>query len=132
MSQENVEIVRRAIEGFNQTGEFDYSTLDPGTVWDLSHSPFPDAGIYRGADGARAWISGIADAFGDFKYEVEKIRDAGAQVVVLLRVIGRGPTSGLAVDYRLVPVFTFHDGKIVRMERFDDWQEALEAVGLSE
>ncbi len=132
MSRENVEGVQRAIEDFNRTGEFDYTMLDPETVWDLSHSPFPDAGVYRGVDGVRAWFSGLADAFGDFKYEIEKIRGAGPQVVLLLRITGHGPTSGLAVDYRLVPVFTFQDGKIVQMERFDDWQEALAAVGLSE
>ena len=132
MSEENVEIVRRALEHYERTGEQEDSFLDPEIVWDLSRSPFPDAGVYHGLDGVREWFQGLTDAFGDVHYEVEKMRDLGEQVVVLLHISGRGPSSGIQVDYRFVPVFTFRDGKVVRMDRFDDWAEALEAAGLSE
>jgi hypothetical protein len=78
MSQENVDRTRHAIEHFNRTGGWDYSVLDPGTVFDLSRSPFPDAGVYRGLDGVRAWFKGLADAFGQLHYEVEEIRDVAS------------------------------------------------------
>jgi ketosteroid isomerase-like protein len=132
MSQENVEVVRRALEAYERSGEQDDSFLDPGIVWDLSRSPFPDAGVYHGPDGVRAWFQGLANAFEDLHYEVERTRDLGDQVLVLLHVSGRGPSSGIPVDYRFVPVFTFRDGRVVRMDRYDDWGEALEAAGLSE
>jgi ketosteroid isomerase-like protein len=47
-------------------------------------------------------------------------------------VHGRGPSSQISVDYRFVPVMTFSDGKIVRIDRYDDWSAATAAMGLPE
>ncbi len=133
MSQENVEIAHRCFGAFNKGGlNAAERFFDSEIVFDLSRSPFPDAGLYHGFEGVREWFGGLADAFGPVRYEMEKVRDLGEKVAVMLRVRGRGPGSGIDVDYRFVPVFTFRDGKIVRMERFADWDEALEAAGLSE
>ena len=132
MSAENVELLRRALAHYARTGEPDYGILDDEIVWDLSRSSFPDAGVYHGIDGVRDWFQGLADAFGNVRYEVEDVRAEGDRVAALLRVTGRGPGSGLAVDYRFVPVFTLREGKVVRVDRYDDWAEALEAAGLSE
>jgi ketosteroid isomerase-like protein len=109
-----------------------FSMLAEDIVWDLSRSPFPDAGVYHGIDGVREWFRGLDDAFGQVTYEVEQLRESGERVAVLLHVRGRGPTSQITVDYRFVPVMTFRDGKIVRMDRYDDWTAATEALGLSE
>ena len=46
-----------------------------------------------------------------------------------MRVRGRGPGSGIPVDYSFVPVITFRAGKIVRMERYDDREAAVAAMG---
>ena len=127
-----MEMIRASVEAWNRTGERDFSAFDPEIVWDLSRSSFPDKGVYRGVDGVRDWFEGLADAFGDVRYEVEKVRDLGEQVAVLLHVSGRGPSSRIQVEYRFVPVFTFHDGKVVRMDRYDNWTEAIEVAGLSE
>ena len=108
------------------------SLLSEDVVWDVSRSPFPDAGFYQGIDGVRDWFRGLRDAFGDVRYEVEQVREAGEQVAMLLRVHGRGPSSQIPVDYRFVPVMTFREGKIVRMDRYDDWASATAALGLSD
>jgi ketosteroid isomerase-like protein len=42
------------------------------------------------------------------------------------------PASGIPVDYSFVPVVTFRAGKIVRMERYDDWETALAAMGAAD
>jgi ketosteroid isomerase-like protein len=109
-----------------------FSLLSEDIVWDLSRSPFPDAGIYHGIEGVRDWFRGLDDAFGDVRYEVEQVREAGERVAVLLHVRGQGPTSRIAVDYRFVPVMTFREGKIVRMDRHDDWAAAMAALGVAE
>ena len=53
-------------------------------------------------------------------------------MAVLLRVRGRGPASGIEVDYRFVPLFTLRSGKVLRMDRYGEWEEALEAAQQSE
>src|SRR4051794_32210706 len=107
MSQENVELVRRIGEAFNLDGlPAIEDLLDPEVVFDLSRSPFPDAGVYRGIDGVRQWFGGLADAFGQIQYEIERREAVGEKVAALVRVRGHGPESGIEIDYRFVPVFT--------------------------
>jgi ketosteroid isomerase-like protein len=109
-----------------------FGLLAEDVVWDLSRSPFPDAGVYHGVEGVRDWFRGLDDAFGDVRYEVEQVREAGERVAVLLHVHGHGPSSQISVDYRFVPVLTFRDGRIVRMDRYDGWSAATAAMGLPE
>jgi ketosteroid isomerase-like protein len=98
----------------------------------LSRSPFPEAGVYTGVDAVRSWFSGLSDAFGDVRYQVEKQREVDNQVAQLVHVSGRGPGSQIPVDYSFAPLFTFRDGKIIRMDRYNDWATAMEALGASE
>ena len=128
MSLENVELVHRSLEAFNEGGLAADEILDPEVVFDQSRSPFPDKGVYEGIDGVRRWFAGLADAFGDIHYEIERTQDLGEQVAVLLHVRGRGPGSGIEVDYRFVPLVTLRGGKVLRMDRFNEWDEALEAA----
>jgi ketosteroid isomerase-like protein len=134
MSGESVELIRGAFEAFNETRDLEgfYALLAEDVVWDLSRSPFPEAGVYHGVDAVRSWFSGLRDAFGDVQYEVEKQREHGNQVAQLVHVSGRGPGSQIPVDYSFAPLFTFRGGKITRMDRYDDWAAAMRALGLSE
>jgi ketosteroid isomerase-like protein len=133
MSEEaNIQLLQRALEHYERTGELDFSSLDKDVVLDLSGSPFPDAGVYSGLEGVRKWFQGLDVAFGKVHYEVENVRAGRDQVAALLHVSGRGPGSGIAVDYRFVPVFTLRAGKIVRIDRYDDWGKALTGAGLAE
>ena len=134
MPGENIELVRQAFEGFNETRDLEkfYALLADDVVWDLSRSPFPEAGVYHGVDAVRSWFSGLRDAFGEVRYEIEKQRELGDQVAELVHVSGRGPGSQIPVDYSFAPLFTFRDGKIIRMDRYNDWATAMEALGASE
>jgi ketosteroid isomerase-like protein len=130
--EENIRLLQHALEQYERTGEPDYGILDDDIVFDLSRSSFPDAGVYRGREGVRKWFAGLDDAFGKTQYEVEKVQARDERVAALLHVVGRGPGSGIQVDYRFVPVLTVRNGKVVRVDRYDDWTEALESAGLSE
>src|SRR3954447_1728829 len=133
MSQENVEFVREALKTFNEDGaDAAAAFYNPAVVLDNTQSPFPDAGVYRGIESVRKWFDGLADAFGEIRYEIETIRDLGDQVAALLRVRGRAPHTGIEIDYRFVPLITVRDGKIVRIDRFTHLEAALEAAGLRE
>lgn len=102
--------------------------LDADVEWDMSRSPFPDARVYRGVAGVSEWFGGLEDAFGEVLYEVERVREANDQVAMLVRVRGRGPSSGIPVDYRFAPLLTFRAGKVLRMVRYEEWEQALAAM----
>jgi ketosteroid isomerase-like protein len=104
--------------------------LDEDVVWDMSRSRFPDTGVSHGVEGVRRWFEGLDGAFGEVSYAVERLRESGERLALLIRVRGRGPASGIPVDYSFVPVLTFRARKIVRMERYEDWDAAMAAMGV--
>ena len=132
MSQENVEIVRRLIEHWEQ-GEWRWGkdVFDDDCEAVFSASWFPEADHYRvGAEALRAW-TGFTDAFEGFEVRLERIIDAGDRVVVVTRIGARGQASGADVDALTGGIFTLRGGKIVRYV-LTDAREALEAAGLTE
>jgi ketosteroid isomerase-like protein len=133
MSQAQVEIVRRAYEAGRRGDRESFMDLfAENVVWDLSRSDFPDGRIYHGLEGVREWLRGLEDAFQDIDQEVEEITDLGQdRVLTVIHTVGHGQFSKIGIDYRFAAISTFREGKIVRMDRYDDRAEALEAVGLA-
>ncbi len=130
MSQENVEVVRRGYAELSRTGEFSWELVDPEVE---VHDPplTPDARAYHGHAGLREAMRNVELAFEEVSFEAEDFLDAGDDVVVLVRMIGRGKGSGVEVDARIAHLWTLREGKGVRV-RVLDRDDALEAAGLRE
>ncbi|MET0511715.1 MAG: hypothetical protein ABW135_08555, partial [Thermoleophilaceae bacterium] len=86
--------------------------------------------VYRGHAGWLEWEALFDDAWEDISAEAEDYIDAGAKVVVVLRLVARG-RGGIALERRDASVHTLRDGMIVRLDYYGDLAQALEAVGLS-
>ena len=135
MSQENVEIVRRTVAAFESTGDLEgfLESCAEDIVWDVSRSDFPDKGIYHGVEGVREWMRGIEDAFEGLVWEFEEITDLDQdRVLVVTHLKGHGQFSKIGIDYRFPYVLTFRDGIVIRVDRYRDRAEALQALGLPE
>jgi ketosteroid isomerase-like protein len=132
MSQEDVEIVRRAIEAFNRE-DFDAALHDaaPDMTLDWSHSRGPNAGIYVGQDAIRRFWTEMIEPFEQTRFVPEEFIPHGEHVVVPItaRMTGRG---GIEVEAKTVAVVTFRDGRVVQWTMYQDKPEALKAVGLAE
>jgi ketosteroid isomerase-like protein len=132
MSAENVEVVRRGFEYFEENLDFLPELNDPEFVWDMSNfRGWPEQKLYPGIDGAREFMRDWLDAWNDWSIEVESLSDAGDKVVAIVRQRGTSKTTGLPVDMTFAQVFTVRDGKQVRMEMYAEPSEGLEAAGLS-
>jgi uncharacterized protein len=132
MSQGNVEIVQRGYEAFAR-GDIDaaLSALDPEI--EVRPAPdFPGEDSYHGRAGFLAYTGQWLESWDEYWVIPEQFIDAGDQVVVPYRAVGRGRGSGIDVETRLVHVWTIREGKVVRMEIFSEFSEALEAAGLRE
>ena len=134
MSQENVEIVRRAFAAFARGGVealIEYATPDcvfyPDPSWMEQRE-------YRGRDGVLAFHKTQTEAFGDdFAPEVHEIRPVGDRVLVRTEVVGRARGSGVPIRQEAAHVFAdFRDGMIGEDRTFLSWDAALKAVGLAE
>jgi ketosteroid isomerase-like protein len=136
MSQENVEIVRRAHEAW-QRDDFEsfLSLIDSAVEW-LTATERGVGGVtsvYRGHEGMRELWNLWRSEFEDFWIDIEEIRDLGDErVLALAHGRFRGSASGITVESQLALVQTIRSGKIVRSMDYLSHQEALEAVGLSE
>jgi ketosteroid isomerase-like protein len=130
MSEENVEIVRRAfayeVYGVGDRAEAE-AIFDPNVVMNPTEEG-PSYGLDAIRDNFERWAS----AWEDLQVTAEEFLDAGDRVLVTEHHRGRGRGSGIEVDTRLYSVYTVCDGKVVRMDQFTDRPEALEAAGLSE
>ncbi len=130
MSQENVEIVRRLYEVQGDADQI-LSLFDPSVVM-TNVAGAPETAPYIGHDGVRKWVEVTRDAIGDFRLEADEILDADEdRVIVVGRVCGQGPSSGLAFELQLSTVYTLRRGKIVEVRAYRTKDEALEAAGLS-
>jgi ketosteroid isomerase-like protein len=131
MSQENVEIVRRAAEFWaNRDLSRMTEIMDPEVVLDLSRNVFnPD--VYRGYEGVRRWAEAVDEMWDEFDAKIEEVIDAGDQVLSAARIAGKGRGSGVEVSMRTFGVWTVRNGRILRYAGgYRDRDEALQAAGL--
>jgi ketosteroid isomerase-like protein len=133
MSQENVEVVRSVFGAVNRGDrETAFGLADPEIVVDATRRVFNPT-TYGGIEGLRQWADDMDDVWQKFRVEVIEFIDAGDRVVVVIRLHGKGKTSGIEVQQRVAGIWSVRNGRVVRVEiGYTDPREALEAVGLSE
>ncbi len=99
MSQENVEIVRKATYAWNAGG---VEAVLPFSSKDVVWYAFPDAPDgsteFRGHDGIRELAAGWSDSFDDFKLIPQQLHDLGDTVVALGEMHGVIKTDGTPTD----------------------------------
>jgi ketosteroid isomerase-like protein len=134
MSQENVDVVRRAVDGWNR-GDVDawMEAAHPEVEW--------SSGIQRLVEGTRTVWRGRDEvrrfwdewhALWDLSIQISEFRDIGDTIVALGRMQIRGKASGIDLDQSVAYVVEFDGGLIRKMSAYLDEAEALEAAGLSE
>ena len=136
MSQENVEVVQRAVEAWN-ADDLDafLAELHADLEWHPSIEPGLEgtATIYRGHDGARkAWREYRGEAWERLTSRPQEVRDLGESVLLLGRIEITARTTGIEFSQEIGELFEFRGGKIVRTRDFLTHADALDAAGLSE
>ena len=131
MSQENVELARRAYDAFNRRDWDAFLGLVDENVEVESRLVVMEGG-YHGHDGLRRWWDDFLGAFPDYTVEIEQLRDLGE--VTLLHSRGWGHSAGS--DTPLVDPFwqpiRWANGKCVWWRNCSTEAEALAAAGLLE
>ena len=131
MSQENVEIVKAAIDAYNRE-DWDAMFKDtaPGFEVDLSRAVGPWRGVF-GLDQIRRVMGEYLETWESARGEPHEFIEAGDLVVVpaTQHLKGRG---GIEVVVSATLVWTIRNGAIERVTMYQERQDALEAVGLSE
>jgi ketosteroid isomerase-like protein len=135
MAQENVELVRRLLQAFND-GDIEaiIAECHPAVEWEEQSIPGFEP-LYLGHDGVRQWataVLGVREELGPVEGRLEAVEEAHDAVIASVRFEGVGRSSGARVPMHVHIVGTLRDGKVVRRQVFLTRAEALGAVGLSE
>ncbi len=133
MSQENVELHRRAVVAYN-THDLEAFTayFDPSIEF---HSAFAAlvGGVYHGHDGVREYFRDLEDAWGDeIRVEVEAFYDLGEDTLAFYLLHGRGRQSGAEVAMPLAQVIRWRDSLVVYFKVYAHREDALRDLGVSE
>ena len=130
MSQENVELHRRAVEAFNERDVDGIVALcDP----EIELRSAVTTTLYRGHDGVRQWNRDLEEAFGEAIWiEPEAYFDLGEHTLTFHLLHGRGRQSGADVAERFAHVHRWHNGLTVWFKAYPNQKDALGDLGVSE
>jgi ketosteroid isomerase-like protein len=132
MSEENVDLVRRATEAWNEIGPESIKQFwAEDAEW---HDPpnLPDSRVVRGRDGIASYQDDQVGVVGRLKLTIVDVRARDEMVVQWVGLTVHGVESGVDVPGEMAQVYEVADGRIHRIRLFFAWEEALEAAGLSE
>jgi ketosteroid isomerase-like protein len=132
MSQEKVEIVRRAWRAYER-GDLPTALADLDKAFVATRvPPMPDVAPYYGTEGMMQMLLDWVEGFNEFKLTAEEFVNANdAQVVVRMHQHAVGAQSGVPVEADFWMVHTISDRKVLRLDIYASETQALEAVGLA-
>ena len=132
MSQENVEIVRRAFAELERGNFWIPEVFDPSirVVWldPIAGGVTETVGLDEMSRTLKEWLR----SFEPITTVAERLIDAGDQVVIIAEWRGRGRASGVFTTWRYGAVWTLRDEKVTSIVSYTDPAAAIEAAGLSE
>ena len=134
MSEENVSVVRQAVEEFNDRGFEGIGDSELITDDFEFHEPpeQPAPRVARGREEARQLGVEFDAAWEEHRSELQEIRAVGADRVFLLTTEHFKGRDGIELETPFAAVFTLRDGKIFRWQAYWDKEKALDAAGLAE
>src|ERR671910_1893629 len=105
MSQEIPDLLRRAFEYVEETGEILREAVHPDFVWDTT--TFRGAirpGTYVGVDEVNEWLADWFESFENWSLDIEEVFDAGDQLLTIVRQHGKAKHGGPEVEMRFAQI----------------------------
>jgi ketosteroid isomerase-like protein len=131
MSQENVEVVRRNLESFEDDVEAWLDTLDHAVRWyPLEEHHTLVLGHQAALRARESWLETWDSE--SYEWEIEELKESGDDVVSAVHVTSRGKRSGVELESRAWAHWRLRNGKIVYVYEHASREEAVEAAGLRE
>jgi ketosteroid isomerase-like protein len=132
MSQENVEVVRRAYEATNHG---DYDAVEALFHPEIEFHTFgrsPEAGVYRGKEAVRKYNENLFQQFESIRFEIGELVDAGDRVVVMTTQHAVPKGGQQEMNVQVAEVWVIRGGLLAERRSYSTRAEALEAAGLKE
>jgi ketosteroid isomerase-like protein len=133
VSQENVAVVRSGIEAWNRhDAETWLSYAAPDVEWMPAGPAAVERAVYRGREEVASGFASVWETWEEFQLKEADVRDLGDSVLWLGHVKLKGSASHLELDQQFAVLTVLNAGKVISVQAFLEWSQALAAVGLEE
>src|SRR5687768_11267509 len=101
-----------------------FGMLDENVAWEAIGSPdlLPWAGTHRGHEAVRRWFEVLNDAMDYERFELLELYADDETVVEVIAAAGKAHASGTRFASEIVRIWTFQEGKVVRVRSYYDTQ----------
>jgi ketosteroid isomerase-like protein len=133
-SAENVELLRRFYESFNQhdlDSVLELCTDDVEVYKDPEVVEMVAAFMPRGQERVAQYLRGWLDSWSDYHARPEKFLQSGEEVAALTQARARGKNSQFEIEGEMADVFTVRQGRIARFRLYVQRNTALDALGIA-
>jgi ketosteroid isomerase-like protein len=134
MSEQNVEIVRRAFEAFN-AGDWDSALKDAhdDVEWvNLVERNIDQPASFHGRDEIRRFWDEFFGVWDSCEMQLIEVEAHGDRVLAEVHFEAHGQASGVPIVLDYFALYAFRDGLIARIENYATREEALEAAGVDQ
>ena len=129
MPPETVEIVRKGIDAWNQRdADLWLSYAAPEIEWLPAGPAAVERAVYRGHDEVASGFESVWQTWEEFRFEESEVRDLDGGVLWLGRVKMKGAASHVELDQEFAIRAVLRGHKVVSVQAFLSWRDALEAV----
>jgi ketosteroid isomerase-like protein len=120
----SVEVLERLFAAYRERGvDGALEFIDPEFEVVVGPELSAEPDVYRGHEGVRRYFAGF-EGIEDVRMRPEAMIEDRGRVLVPIVLTGRGASSGIEVEQRVVQAWTVRDGKAVRVEAFTDLDSA--------
>ena len=123
----NGERVRRFFEAAGRGEPDALDVFDPDVVFAMPEV-LPRGGVIRGRDAVGAYFGEVQGRWDDFRALADDVIDGGERAVAVGRFCGRPKVSGRYVEIPFALIYTFRDGRVVRVDEHVDTAMLLAAL----
>jgi ketosteroid isomerase-like protein len=121
-------IYERRSEGDWRAGQ---EALSEDVVF-VADDPTTGRSTYHGPGGVTHYMREFLSSWRFVRHVAHEFVEKGDRVFVAARQMGAGKQSGVEAEQPMFAVWTFRDGKVIRLEHFRDRAAALDAAELQD
>ena len=124
MSAADVQTLERIYASWNEGKFWTFELIHPDveTRW---ATEVPDIEGSRGVEGLAQLFDDWTCAWEECRIEAEEFHDLGGQIVVFVKMVGRGSGSAINVEMENAHVWTMRDGRAAAIRAYSDRERAL-------
>jgi ketosteroid isomerase-like protein len=126
MASDHLDTVRRLADAVNRGDrKAAFGAMAPDVIWNATGELVDQPLHYNGREQVWGYLRSLDESFEELSVELESVEEVGKLVVARVHLHVTGRASGAAADFIFSSVARFAEGRIARVENYNDHDEAM-------